>query len=378
MNYFDYAATCPISETALETYIKASREYFGNTQSVHDIGSKADLLVEHCRQTLANLLQVEREGITFTSGGTESNMLALNALASAKNGNHIIISTGEHSSVHNTISKLSEEKGYEVSEVSLTNEGVVNTEELKRVIRKDTVLVSVQHVNSDIGTVQPIEKIHELCQANGIWLHSDCVQSFGKIDLSKVTSLVDSFSLSSHKIYGPKGVGALYIRPTLSFVPFFEGVSHENGVRPGTLNTPGIAAFTTAAENNLTNLEVRQQHIKTLKKEFLASLEDVTDFVNLIGFSADSSIPILGLCMREIDGQHMMLEGNRRGYSFSTGSACKVRGGGLSKTLLSMGISEEEARTFIRISFGFDQNLEDVRGLAASMKKVMKERNFIG
>ncbi|UOR11568.1 IscS subfamily cysteine desulfurase [Halobacillus amylolyticus] len=375
MKYFDYAATCPISEKALQTYIQASKEYFGNTRSVHDIGTKADSLAEHCRDRLANHFQVDAAGITFTSGGTESNMLALYALTNAAApGKHIVISAGEHSSIHNITTKLVEEKGFKVSEVSLTEEGIVDLEELEVLMREDTVLVSIQHVNSDIGTIQPIEKIYELCRAGGILLHSDCVQSFGKIDLSRIASLVDSFSISSHKIYGPKGVGALYIRPSLSFSPFFPNGSHESGIRQGTLNTPGIAAFTTAAETSLTKLAPHQQYIKSLKGEFLNALEDMDDFIKVAGSGSDSCIPVLGLCIHETDGQHMMLEGNRRGYFFSTGSACQVRSGGPPKTLLAMGISEAEAKTFIRISFGFDRTLEDVRGLADCIKEVIRER----
>ncbi|MFD2922461.1 IscS subfamily cysteine desulfurase [Halobacillus naozhouensis] len=371
MKYFDYAATCPMNEEALQTYIKASQEYFGNTRSVHDAGSKADGLAEHCRKRLAELLNVRAEGITFTSGGTESNLLALYALAHAERGKHIVISAGEHSSIHNITAKLVEEEGYEVSKVGLTKEGAIDVQELEQVVRKDTVFVSIQHVNSDIGTIQPLESISEICKENRVFLHSDCVQSFGKIDLSQVASLVDSFSISSHKIYGPKGVGALYIRPSISFTPFLPDVSHESGVRQGTLNTPGIAAFTTSAEISVTNMENNQQQITTLKKEFLNALDDMGDSVKVVGSGLESSVPVVGLCIQETDGQHVMLEGNRRGYFFSTGSACQVGNNGAPKTLLSMGVTEEEAKTFIRISFGVDQSVDDAIGLANCLKEVI-------
>ncbi|WP_079527430.1 IscS subfamily cysteine desulfurase [Halobacillus hunanensis] len=372
MKYFDYAATCPISEEALQAYIKASREFFANTRSVHDAGSKADRLIEHCRERMAELLQVAAQGITFTSGGTESNLLALYALARAGKGKHIVISAGEHSSIHNVTTKLVEEEGYELSIVPMTKDGVVNLEKLKHVIREDTSFVSIQHVNADIGTIQPLETISEICQEKRVFLHSDCVQSFGKVKMDKVTSLVDSFSISSHKIYGPKGVGALYVKPSLSFTPFLPNVSHENGVRQGTLNTPGIAAFTTAAEMCLNKLEKHQAHIKRLKREFLASLKEAGE--KAVGSEFESCVPSIGLCIHKIDGQHVMLEGNRRGYFFSTGSACQVGSGGPPKMLLSMGISEEEAKTFIRISFGVDQSLEDVQGLAECLNEVIRER----
>ncbi|WP_163526977.1 IscS subfamily cysteine desulfurase [Halobacillus ihumii] len=374
MKYFDYAATCPIGKEALQAYIKASKEFFANTRSVHDEGSKADRLIEHCRERMAELLQVAAEGITFTSGGTESNLLALYALARAGTGKHIVVSAGEHSSIHNITAKLAEEEGYELSIIPMTKDGLVNVEELNQVIREDTSFVSIQHVNADLGTIQPLESISEICREKRTLLHSDCVQSFGKVEMDKVTSLVDSFSISSHKIYGPKGVGALYISPSLSFTPFLPNVSHENGVRQGTLNTPGIAAFTTAAEMCLNKLESHQAHIKNLKKEFLTLLEESGMCIKAVGSEVDSFVPVLGLCIHEIDGQHMMLEGNRRGYFFSTGSACQVRSGGPPRTLLSMGLAEEEAKTFIRISFGVDQSLEDVKGLAHCLNEVISER----
>ncbi|MCP3027981.1 IscS subfamily cysteine desulfurase [Halobacillus sp. A5] len=370
MKYFDFAATCPISNEALQAYIKASQDYYGNTKSLHDVGTKADTLVEYCRTTLAGLLGADPQGLTFTSGGTESNMIAIHSLAEASKGRHIIISAGEHSSIKNVTTKLSKQ-GFIVSEVPLTKEGIVNLEELKRLIREDTSLISIQHVNSDIGSINPIEKIHKICKENDILLHSDCVQSFGKIDLSTFSSLVDSFTISSHKIYGPKGVGALYIHPSISILPFLPNVTHENGIRPGTLNTPGIAAFTTAANERLSNLPRCQDHFQQLKKEFFKNLNARNHRVEVLGSNVASSIPIIGICIKEMNSQHVLLEANRIGYSFSTGSACQSKSNGPSPTLLSMGISEEKAATFLRISFGMEQTLEDVRSLAEDLLEIL-------
>ncbi|GGF30283.1 cysteine desulfurase [Halobacillus andaensis] len=375
MKYFDFASTCPMSKESLQTYITASQEYYGNTESLHDAGSKAETLVEHCRATLANLLKVEQEGISFTSGGTESNMLAINALAEAKRGKHIIISAGEHSSIKNVTTKLMN-AGFEVSEVPLTNEGIIDMEQLQQLIREDTSLISIQHVNSETGKIQPIEKVHKICKSNHLLLHSDCVQSFGKIDLSSITSLVDSFSISSHKIYGPKGIGALYIRPSLSFRPFLPNVTHESGVRPGTLNTPGIAAFTTAAKEMVMNLHSHQNHTQQLKQELIKHLDEVKQKVEIIGSNSEAPIPIIGLCIENVSGQHMMLEANRKGFYFSTGSACQMSKNAPSQTLLAMGLSEQKAQTFIRISFGRDQTLNDVRGLASAIIDVIEGEDY--
>ncbi|MFG6147862.1 IscS subfamily cysteine desulfurase [Halobacillus sp. B23F22_1] len=371
MKYFDFASTCPMSKESLQTYITASQDYYGNTESLHDAGSKAETLVEHCRTTLADLLKIEKEGISFTSGGTESNILAIHALAEINRGKHIIISAGEHSSIKNVTTKLMS-FGFEVSEVSLKNKGIIDLQHLQELIREDTSLISIQHVNSETGIIQPIEKVHEICKNNHILLHSDCVQSFGKIDLASIL-LVDSFSISSHKIYGPKGVGVLYIRPSLSFRPFLPNVTHESGVRPGTLNTPGIAAFTTAAKEMIMNLPSLQNHTRELKKELLKHLEEVKHKIEIIGSQLESPIPIIGLCIKDISGQHMMLEANRKGFCFSTGSACQMSNNAPSQTLLAMGLSEQKAQTFIRISFGRDHTLNNVRRLASVIVEVIQD-----
>jgi len=191
MKYFDYAATCPIDEEALDSYVKASKEYFGNTSSLHDVGGKALTLLEQCRETIAKLTGVNSKDVSFTSGGTESNFLAIHALLNAnqKKGNHIILSQSEHSSVQNTVKKL-EQQGYRVSRIPLTPEGIIDLDILQGEIKQDTALISIHHVNPEIGTIQPIEEISVLCKKYGILLHSDCVQSFGKMDLKQVTTLV--------------------------------------------------------------------------------------------------------------------------------------------------------------------------------------------
>lgn len=305
-NYFDYAATCPIDEEALEAYIKAAREFYGNTSSLHDTGTKAEVLLSHCRQTLADLLEVNKEGVYFTSGGTESNLLAIEGLMKAGKGNHMITSDAEHSSVKNSAKRLQAE-GYEVSLVPLSKEGTIDVNELEKLMREDTVLVSIQHVNGDIGTIQPIKRIREVCDKWGALLHSDCVQSFGKVELNSIIPCLDSFSLSSHKVYGPKGAGALYINPSVSFQPFLPNGTHEAGVRAGTVNTPGIAAFTTAAAKSIRELHKRQSKIESLKREFLTALNDIRNHVTVVCESVNS-VPIIGICMHGLEGQWVMLE----------------------------------------------------------------------
>ncbi|KHE73051.1 IscS subfamily cysteine desulfurase [Halobacillus sp. BBL2006] len=369
--YFDYAATCPIDEEALEAYMKASKEFYGNTSSLHDAGTKAAKLLEHCRTSLANLMNVKSEGIYFTSGGTESNVIGIQALLDAHPGNHIIASAAEHSSIQHLLEKL-EQEGYEISRVSLTPEGILDIKELESLIREETALVTIQHVNADIGTVQPIQRIHTLCKKWGSLFHSDCVQSFGKVDLASAAPYFDSFSISSHKVYGPKGVGAVYIRPSLSFQPLLPNVIHESGVRAGTVNTPGIAGFLVAADKSVASLEEHQSVIRKRKEYFMELLTEAAGELTVLG--GLNEVPILGLCIKGMDGQWAMLEANRKGYAFSTGSACQVRSEGPPQTLLSMGFSEQNAKTFIRLSFSHLHSEEDVKGLADCLKQIMADQ----
>ncbi|REJ07436.1 IscS subfamily cysteine desulfurase [Halobacillus trueperi] len=364
--YFDYAATSPMDEGALEAYIHAARNYFANTKSLHDPGTTAHDLLEHCRNTIAGLLRVEQEGVYFTSGGTESNELALDALLKAGVGKHIITTEAEHSSVRNLIHRY-EEEGYRVTKVPLNEAGIINVEDVERAIQEDTVLMAVQHVNSDIGTVQPVQHLSTLCRAHGIFFHSDCVQSFGKLPMEEVAPYVDSLSVSAHKLYGPKGAGAVYIRPSLSFPPKIPGGTHEGGVRAGTVNTPGIAGFTVAAEKMVKERPHNLSRIMEMKRTFLNAGE-----WKLVGHTTDNAVPIIGLLLPEMEGQWAMLEGNRRGFHFSTGSACSTGNHEPPGTLLAMGYDAEEAKSFIRLSFSHHQTNEQVEKLAMFLSGLSK------
>ncbi|WLR48296.1 IscS subfamily cysteine desulfurase [Halobacillus litoralis] len=364
--YFDYAATCPVDEDALEAYIHATRNYSANTKSLHDSGTKAHALLEQCRNTIAGLMGVEQEGVYFTSGGTESNEIAIHALLKAGRGKHIITTDAEHSSVRNFIQKY-EGEGYKVTRVPLNEAGSVNLKDVERAVQEDTVLMAIQHVNSDIGTVQPIRELSDVCRSYGILFHSDCVQSFGKVTMEEVAPYVDSLSVSAHKLYGPKGVGAVYIRPTLSFAPKIPGGTHEGGVRAGTVNTPGIAGFTVAAEKMVRERHRIESKILELKETFLRTGE-----WKVVGDTADHAVPIIGLILPEMEGQFAMLEGNRRDFHFSTGSACHAGSQEPPGTLIAMGYDVEEAKSFIRLSLSHHQKNEQIKELALFLKGLCK------
>jgi len=372
MKYFDYAATCPLDPEAASAFVKASTEYYGNSQSLHDIGSRASTLLEGCREEIARLLGVKKEGVYFTSGGSEGNFLAIQSLLSqsSKKGKHIITNIAEHSSIHSSLKML---KDYEITELPLMENGMIDVQQFQSAIRDDTVLACIQHVNSEIGTVQPLNEIGALCKENGILLHSDCVQSFGKLDVKTITPFVDSLAISGHKIYGPKGIGALYVSPSIPFDSYYPNTSHERGMRPGTVNIPAIVSMVTAASKQVRNLPHNYEHMKSLREQFLSHLMDVRDEISIHGNEVEQLPSILGLRIKGLEGQWVMLEANRKGYAISTGSACQVGLSTPSKTMIAQGIDDKSAKEFIRISFGVHTTEADVKGLAQTIIAIIQE-----
>ncbi|WP_027953255.1 IscS subfamily cysteine desulfurase [Halobacillus kuroshimensis] len=359
--YFDYAATSPMDPEALEAYVHAATHYYGNAESLHDAGTKASSLLEHCRKKLGELLHVPYEGIAFTSGGTESNELAVSALIKALNSQHLVISGGEHSSIHNLAERM-KGQGIQVTIIPLHPNGQVDLTKLEKALYNGPAVVALHHVNGEIGSIQPVEEAVHTARKYGSLLHCDCVQSFGKISLSTIGSIVDSLSVSSHKVSGPKGTGAVYIRPDLSFQPLTPDVTHEKGVRPGTVDVPGAAGFVTAAEKAVKHLPARAAYHQHLKTSFLEEL--TPGRWQLAGETEHQPVPIIGLMLDHHQGQWMMLEGSRRGYFFSTGSACRVHTQQASYTLSAMGVKEEDAKSFIRISFSHHHSKTDILDLA--------------
>lgn len=373
MIYFDFAATTPLDSEAAEVFVHASTEFFGNSSSLHDIGGQSQDLLENCREELANLLGINKKGLYFTSGGSEGNFLAIEALLSApkKPGKHIIAGIAEHSSIHGVLNRL---EGYNITYLPLNSSGLIDVEDLERSITPESVLVTVQHVNSEIGTIQPIEDIARICKEHDIHFHSDFVQSFGKIDLKKLAPLVSSFSFSGHKIYGPKGVGGVYVDPAISWRAFFPGGSHERGFRPGTVNVPAIASMTAAAQKIISDLVQSNNRFLELRASLIESLDPIKEFVDIFQAAPDSQLPaIIGLRISGIEGQWMMLECNRYGFAISTGSACQIGMQAPAKVTQALGLSPQEAKEFIRISFGKTTTREEVVKLGETIVDIVKK-----
>ncbi|HEX6594730.1 MAG TPA: IscS subfamily cysteine desulfurase [Bacillota bacterium] len=373
MKYFDYAASTSLDEEAAKTYVKAATEYYGNSSSLHDTGDVAHELLESCRVGFAHMLGVPKEGIYFTGSGSEGNYLSIQALLSApqKQGKHIISGMAEHSSVRNTLEKL-KQFGYEVTFLPFNREGRIEVADVQEAIRKDTVLISLQHGNPEIGTLQPIEEVSDLCRKHDILLHSDCVQSFGKVDLTRIAQSVDSLTISGHKFHGPKGVGLAFVHPRLQWVPYLEGTSHENGFRPGTVNVPAIASMFVAAQRAIEQLEKNRQHINQLYDVFMKAIVPVKE--KFIVYPSDVRSTI-GMRIKGLEGQVVMLECNRYGFAISTGSACQASEQSSSKTMTAMGVKGKDAKEFIRISFGKDTTKNVIQQLGETLVTIIEESN---
>jgi len=351
MIYLDYAATTPMSAEALQTYTKAATQYFGNEQSLHDIGGTASSLLQVCRKTFAEMIGGKEQGVFFTSGGSESNYLAIQSLLNARSGKHIITTPMEHASIRSYFQSLASQ-GYTITEIPVDKGGLIRLVDVEAAITEDTVLASIQHGNSEIGTVQNIAEIGLLLKKHNVLFHTDCVQTFGKLPIHAFEMGIDSLSVSAHKIYGPKGVGACYINPQVRWKQIFPGTSHEKGFRPGTVNVPGIAAFLTAAENILKNHMEENLRFKALRTYFLEQLRTIPLEIEVEGHSTSCLPHIIGVTIKGIEGQYTMLECNRRGIAISTGSACQVGKQEPSKTMLAIGKTYEEAKQYVRFSFG--------------------------
>ena len=367
MKYFDFAAAGPMSEMALKVYMDAARSFPGNPGSLHDAGTGAADLLLMCREQLAGLFHTAPENIVFTSGGTEGNVLGLSALlSSAPPGRRQILSgRTEHASVVNELNRL-EALGWSVEYLDHVESGQVNLNDLERRVSANTALVVLQHVNSEIGFLQDLKAVSSIVRPAGALLHCDAVQSFGKIPTAQLAGFCDSISLSAHKVYGPKGTGAVIFPAARRLKPPSPGVSHEMGFRAGTQDVPSIAAFVTAAAWLCGQIGTEYEKTKRLRSLFITRLKEQGVPFRVLESSASQLPHILALYVPGVQGQLMMLELNRLGFAVSTGSACSIGQQKPSNAVLAMGFGEETAKGLVRISFGVQTDAGETEELAGA------------
>lgn len=374
MIYLDFAATTPMSDTALEVYNEVAQKYTGNSSSIHDFGSSAENVVDASRKTIANFLNGKPRGLFFTGSGSEANSLAIQSLVlgNKNRGNHIITTGAEHSCVRNTMKVLGKE-GFEITEAALQKDGQVDIDNLSDSIRDETILISIHHGNSEIGTLQDINAIGELADNHNVLFHSDCVQTFGKVPLDIEAAKLDSVSISGHKIYGPKGIGAAYIDPSVRWKSTLPGTTQEKGFRPGTVDTPAAAAFAAAAKKIMEDRDKEFDREQKLKAYLTNKIKELPFEITVEGTPENSLPNILGLRIHGMEGQYAMLECNRNGLAISTGSACSVGTEKASATMLALNRNEQEVREFIRLSLGRTTTKEELDEAVKILKNVLTE-----
>lgn len=370
MIYLDYNATTPIEPRVKEELIKAL-EIFGNPSSSHILGKKAKELVEYARQKVANLIDADGEEIIFTSGGTESNNLAIFGRALCFNSGHIITSSIEHPAVLNPCRQL-QRMGYEITFLPVTSNGTVDPDDLKKALRKDTILVTIMHSNNETGVLQPIREIGEILLQREIPFHTDCAQSIGKVPVSAKELNVTMLSIAGHKFYAPKGVGALYIKKNFIIKPLLLGASHEKGLRPGTENVPSIAALGKASEIIREEFEEINSHLNKITSVLIQKFLNL-EGVKINGAKAPRLPNTLNVSIKGVVADEFIEKIGDR-VAISAGSACHAGIRKPSHVLLAMGLTEEEAISSIRISTGKFTTLEETyRALETMEFEIKKE-----
>ncbi|MCL1918139.1 MAG: cysteine desulfurase NifS [Peptococcaceae bacterium] len=359
--YLDNSATTPVDPQVAEAMMAVLTGVYGNPSSVHEDGRQARMAMEKARWSLAGLIGATPEEIVFTSGGTEANNLALQGAAKArvKKGRHLITTAIEHHAVLDVMECM-EKNGYDLTVLPVNEEGIVAVEDVRGAIRPDTTLISVMHANNEVGSIQPIEAIGELARERGILFHVDAVQSLGKLPISVINMNIDMLSVSGHKIYGPKGVGALYLRKGVRVVPMMFGGGQERKVRPGTENMLGIVGFGEAcrlAGEGLQEFAALAVLRDRLLDGILARIPDVK--VN--GPRRGSRLPNnVNVSIRFVEGESLLLSLDMQGIAASSGSACTSGSLDPSHVLLAMGLTHEIAHGSLRFTLGKQTTQEDV------------------
>jgi cysteine desulfurase len=361
--YLDHAGTTPVHPKVIEAMQPFWREKFGNPASLHSFGQEAAQAVLAARESVAKLLDAAApEEITFTSGGTESDNTAIIGAfySKQKKGTHIITSVIEHHAVLHTCQFLERRGLAQVTYLPVDSTGLVDPEDVKKALRDDTILVSIMHANNEIGTIEPIAEIGAICRERKITFHTDAVQTVGHIPISVQKMNIDLLSLSGHKFYGPKGVGALYVRKGVPITPLLHGGGQESGKRSGTLNTTGIVGLGEAARQALIEMESEVKRQMEMRETLLQGLTDAIPDCMVTGHRTQRLPNNASICVRYVEGESMLLNMDLQGIAASSGSACTSGSLEASHVLLAIGIEHEIAHGSLRFTFGRDNEPSDV------------------
>lgn len=370
--YLDHAATTPLRPEVLEAMLPYLSLEFGNPSSVYGAGRRGHQALDHARDTVSRLLRAKSEEIIFTSGGSEGANLAIKGVAWAyqNKGKHIITSAIEHHAVLDTVLWL-KQKGFEATILPVDADGLVSPKQVQAALRDDTILVSIMHANNEVGTLQPISEIGAIVREHGAFFHTDAVQTAGILDLDVNELNVDLLSLSAHKFYGPKGVGALYVRKGVRIDSLIHGGAQEKRRRAGTENVAGIVGLAKAFELAQEEREEATRHLVQLRDQLLEGLQTIPH--TKINGSLKQRLPNnVNVCFQFIEGESLLLNLDLRGIAASSGSACTSGSLDPSHVLLAMGLSHEIAHGSLRLTLGRDNTREQVNYVLQEIPEIIE------
>lgn len=370
--YLDNNATTQIDPRVIEAMTPFFGQVYGNASSIHKFGIKASFGVEYARNLISSKINALPEEVYFTSGGTEANNWALKGvfISNRVKGNHIIVSSIEHPSIMEVAFWLTKNNA-EITYLPVNKMGFVDINDVNKAIKKNTILVSIMHCNNEVGTIEPIEEVAELCHKKNIIFHSDACQSFTKVDIDVRKHNINLLSLNAHKIHGPKGCGALYIKKGTMIEPFMHGGGQENGKRAGTYNTPAIVGFGKAVEISTEN---DNNHIRMLRDYFISEMQSRIDSVTIFGATGDYRIcNNINFSISGVPGKKLFIELDKRNIHVSTGSACTSNELKPSHVITAMGFGEKEAHGSIRIGLSKWNTKEEIDIVIANICQIINE-----
>lgn len=370
--YLDYQSAKPVDPRVVDAMLPYFHEKFGNPSSLHSVGDDATAVLEEARETIAGFINADKDEIIFTSGATESNNLGIigYAMRNKNKGNHIIVSEVEHISIHN-IAKYLEKNGFTVSRVPVDQYGRVGINKVAGRITDKTILVSVGYANNEIGTIQPIAEIGNLCREKGIAFHTDAVAAEGLIPLDVQRDNTDLMTLSSNDIYGPKGIGVLYVRKGIRINPVLIGGGQEKGLRSGTENMPGIAGMKKAVEIMQSEMDEEVQRYKEFRDILMENIPKEIPKAYLNGHPEERLPNNVHFRFEGIEGEALLLSLKDKGVSISTGSACSSKTLEPSHTLISLGLLHEEAHGSLEVTIGRFTDEEEIYALINALPEVV-------
>lgn len=374
--YFDHAATTPIDDKVLEAMIPFLKENYGNANSAHQLGRTSKVAIEDAREHIAKMLNAEPSEIIFTSGGTESDNAIIKGIIAGTDKKEIITSPIEHHAVLHPAEYL-ENEGVSVTYLQPNEEGVITAQQVSDAISDTTALVSLMHVNNEIGSINPIKEIAAVCREKGVPFHSDTVQSIGKIPVDVKDIGLDALSISAHKIYGPKGIGVLYVKNGTPWEPWLQGGSQERKRRGGTSNVPGIVGLAKAMELALDELEENTNHLRSLREFAIEKLTDkFADRFYINGPQTGGAPHVLNVAFlspddKGLDGEMLLLNLDIEGVCVSNGSACTSGAMEPSHVLSGIGLSQQRSNSSIRISFGKHNTKEEITYLIEKLESIL-------